>query len=59
MLRNNVFEWAENYEHEYGAKPGEWRYDLNKDQDLSLLGRQGKAVRRLPFGVYGGHAWHS
>ncbi len=32
MLRNNVFEWAENYEHEYGTKPGEWRYDLNKDQ---------------------------
>lgn len=32
MLRNNVFEWAENYEHEYGKKPGEWRYDLNKSQ---------------------------
>lgn len=32
MLRNNVFEWAENYEHEYGTKPGEWRYDLNKSQ---------------------------
>lgn len=32
MLRNNVFEWAENYEHEYGVKPGEWRYDLNKAQ---------------------------
>jgi len=32
MLRNNVFEWAENYEHEYGVKPGEWRYDLNKNQ---------------------------
>jgi hypothetical protein len=32
MLRNNVFEWAENYEHEYGVKPGEWRYDLNKPQ---------------------------
>lgn len=30
MLRNNVFEWAENFEHEYGKKPGEWRYDLNK-----------------------------
>ena len=29
MLRNNVFEWAENFEHEYGKKPGEWRYDLN------------------------------
>ncbi|ADY54265.1 hypothetical protein Pedsa_3736 [Pseudopedobacter saltans DSM 12145] len=32
MLRNNVFEWAVNYENEYGAKPGEWRYDLNKQQ---------------------------
>ncbi|HEX7848028.1 MAG TPA: glycosyl hydrolase 115 family protein [Chitinophagaceae bacterium] len=32
MLRNNVFEWAENYEREYGKKPGEWRYDLNKEQ---------------------------
>ncbi|MEJ8843975.1 glycosyl hydrolase 115 family protein [Lacibacter sp. H375] len=32
MLRNNVFEWAENYEHEYGKKPGEWRYDLNKSE---------------------------
>ncbi|MEO8403690.1 MAG: glycosyl hydrolase 115 family protein [Chitinophagaceae bacterium] len=32
MLRNNVFEWAENYENEYGKKPGEWRYDLNKEE---------------------------
>jgi hypothetical protein len=32
MLRNNVFEWAENFEHEYGKKPGEWRYDLNKEE---------------------------
>jgi hypothetical protein len=32
MLRNNVFEWAENFEEEYGVKPGEWRYDLNKEQ---------------------------
>nr|WP_294895335.1 glycosyl hydrolase 115 family protein [uncultured Pedobacter sp.] len=30
MLRNNVFEWSENFENEYGKKPGEWRYDLNK-----------------------------
>ena len=29
MLRNNVFEWTENFEKEYGKKPGEWRYDLN------------------------------
>jgi hypothetical protein len=32
MLRNNVFEWAENYAHEYGQKPGPWRYDLNGPQ---------------------------
>jgi len=32
MLRNNVFEWAENFEREYGKKPGEWRYDLNKNE---------------------------
>lgn len=32
MLRNNVFEWADNYQTEYGVKPGEWRYDLNKQQ---------------------------
>jgi hypothetical protein len=32
VLRNNVFEWSLNFEHEYGVKPGEWRYDLNKDQ---------------------------
>jgi hypothetical protein len=32
MLRNNVFEWAENYRQEYGKLPGEWRYDLNREQ---------------------------
>lgn len=32
MLRNNVFEWAENFEHEYGKKPGEWRYDVNEKE---------------------------
>ncbi|MBC7722249.1 MAG: glycosyl hydrolase 115 family protein, partial [Pedobacter sp.] len=32
MLRNNVFEWAENYKKEYGTDPKEWRYDLNKEQ---------------------------
>jgi len=31
MLRNNVFEWAINFENEYDKKPGEWRYDTNKD----------------------------
>lgn len=32
LLRNNVFEWSENFEHEYGHKPGEWRYDTNKEE---------------------------
>ncbi|MBC7889762.1 MAG: glycosyl hydrolase 115 family protein [Ferruginibacter sp.] len=32
MLRNNVCEWAETYQEEYGRKPGEWRYDVNKDE---------------------------
>ncbi len=32
MLRNNVCEWAETYEEEYNKKPGEWRYDLNKNE---------------------------
>lgn len=31
MLRNNVFEWAVNFENEYGKKSGEWRYDTNRD----------------------------
>jgi hypothetical protein len=32
ILRDNVFEWADNYENEFGQKPGEWRYDVNKSQ---------------------------
>lgn len=32
ILRDNVFEWADNYETEFGQKPGEWRYDVNKAQ---------------------------
>jgi hypothetical protein len=32
MLRSNPFEWTENFEHEYGVKPGEWRYDTNGDK---------------------------
>lgn len=32
MLRNNVFEWAANFQHEYGTQPGAWRYDVNKAQ---------------------------
>ena len=32
MLRNNVFEWAENFENEYGKAPGPWRYDTNEGE---------------------------
>lgn len=32
MLRNNVCKWAETYEEEYKKKPGEWRYDVNRDE---------------------------
>jgi len=32
MLRNNVFEWKENFATEYGTEPGDWRYDTNRDQ---------------------------
>lgn len=32
MLRSNTFEWQKNYENEYGRKPGEYRYDTNKEE---------------------------
>lgn len=32
MLRNNVFEWKENFSREYNEKPNDWRYDTNKRQ---------------------------
>ena len=32
LLRNNVDEWKNNFEQEYGEKTKEWRYDLNKEQ---------------------------
>ncbi len=32
MLRNNVFEWSQNFEHEYGEMPDDWRYDTNRRQ---------------------------
>ena len=32
MLRNNVFEWSENFKQEYGKDPGEWRYDHNQQE---------------------------
>jgi hypothetical protein len=30
MLRNNVDEWTNNYQAEYGKAPGPWRYDTNQ-----------------------------
>ncbi len=32
MLRNNVCEWEQTFEEEYKKKPGEWRYDVNKEE---------------------------
>lgn len=32
MLRSNVFEWVNNFEQEYGTKPGEWNYQTNRQQ---------------------------
>ncbi len=34
MLRNNVDEWAINFEEEYGKKPGAWCYDTNRNEVL-------------------------
>lgn len=35
MLRNNVDEWKNNFEEEYGFAPGEWCWTTNKDQILT------------------------
>lgn len=32
MLRNNVFEWSQNFTNEYGQIPGPWDYRTNADQ---------------------------
>ncbi len=45
MLRNNVFEWKENFENEYSAKPNDWRYDLNKSQIFRYWDDRVKASR--------------
>ncbi|MBP8067379.1 MAG: glycosyl hydrolase 115 family protein, partial [Pedobacter sp.] len=47
MLRNNVFEWAENFEHEYGKKPGEWRFDLNKNEIATYWADRVKQTKSL------------
>jgi hypothetical protein len=47
ILRNNVFEWADNYEAEYGKKPGEWRYDLNKDEIYKYWETRAKEASKI------------
>ena len=32
MLRNNVDEWTNNFQNEYGKAPGPWRYDTNEKE---------------------------
>ena len=32
MLRNNVDEWTNNFQNEYGKSPGPWRYDTNEKE---------------------------
>lgn len=32
MLRNNVDEWKNNFNEEYGRQPGSWRYDTNEKE---------------------------
>ncbi len=32
MLRNNVDEWSNNFQKEYGKSPGPWRYDTNREE---------------------------
>lgn len=32
MLRNNVYEWSQNFTNEYGHAPGPWDYRTNADQ---------------------------
>ncbi len=48
MMRNNVFEWAENYKNEYGVAPKEWRYDINKEQIYTYWNDRIKAVKNYP-----------
>jgi hypothetical protein len=47
ILRDNVFEWADNYENEFGQKPGEWRYDVNKAQIYNFWDVRAKASAKI------------
>jgi hypothetical protein len=46
MLRNNVFEWADNFKNEYGVAPGEWRYDVNPTQIYTYWNDRVKASKQ-------------
>ncbi|MES2275948.1 MAG: glycosyl hydrolase 115 family protein [Bacteroidota bacterium] len=46
MLRNNVFEWADHFKNEYGAEPGEWRYDVNPKQIYTYWNDRVKASKQ-------------
>jgi hypothetical protein len=48
MMRNNVFEWKENYKNEYGIEPKSWRYDSNKTQIYQYWNDRIKAVKNYP-----------
>jgi hypothetical protein len=47
ILRDNVFEWSDNYENEFGQKPGEWRYDVNKQQIFSYWDARAKESAKM------------
>jgi len=47
MLRNNVFEWNEHFEKEYGKQHGEWRYDTNKEEIFSYWNDRVKQSRNF------------
>ncbi|MFT3827261.1 MAG: glycosyl hydrolase 115 family protein [Chitinophagaceae bacterium] len=51
MMRNNVFEWSENYKEEYKTAPKEWRYDLNKEQIYPYWEDRIKQVKDYPVVV--------
>jgi hypothetical protein len=48
MMRNNVFEWAENYKNEYHVDPKEWRYDVNKEQIYQYWNDRIQQVKNYP-----------
>lgn len=47
ILRDNVFEWADNYQNEFGTKPGDWRYDVNHDQIYNYWETRAKEAAKI------------